>query len=178
MGSTTNLNNESETKKNEPEQLPLSPIKSPPAHREAASRQVTEQINRRRRRCRRYTAWSPRREGEGCRRRDVSERNGTRPLGYPAMWTREMGMWAREMGEPRDPSDTRRDFQNTNSSSGTHALARQRKGTSLSTNTSAPSPPSPDERSKKSCAANKRNTRATDSNSDILYLARELNKLA
>ena len=84
-GSTMNLNNESETKKNEPEQLPLPPIKSPPAHREAASRQVTEQINRRRRRCRRYTAWSPRREGEGCCHRDVSERNGTRPLGYPAM---------------------------------------------------------------------------------------------
>ena len=73
------------------------------------------------------------------------------------------------MGEPRDPSDTRRDFQNTNSSSGTHASARQRKGTSLSTKTSAPSPPSPDERSKKLCAANKRNTRATDSNSVLKY---------
>jgi len=68
------------------------------------------------------------------------------------------------MGEPRDPSDTRRDFQNTNSSSGTHASANQRKATSLSTNTSAPSPPSPDERGKNSCAANETNTRATNSN--------------
>jgi hypothetical protein len=63
----------------------------PRARREAASRQVTAQINRRRRHCRRYSTWSPRWEGEGRHRRRGASRRNEEDTGRETKGAREMG---------------------------------------------------------------------------------------